>query len=400
MCLHEQRPSARPHFQAFGYQHRHQPTSKPQPSSPPTSLSPLTHLDQDITPSNRTDLLARRALALADPPSWGPYFGPCSAVHPWLDSCLNVPSERFWEVFKWMFPIYGALHLIPMVLFKRNTIMKDPAYMLVRAGWGTARSSAFLSVFIVIYQCEFYQCVWLLLVLTILTNYTAFFCWKHNAWLTLTALRSSTSRLHSTFPLFAFLAKLIPQQFIDFLLSKPSFWLGGLLSGLSLFVEEARRRPELAMYVLPKGLESAWVMARGKRLVPRTGQYGEAVLSAIGMGMVMVSGLICLAFKSSAPDTDFGLFDMVCRVYIRMTLNICLGLYEGYCTSLLALIDVSSYVDSGRTFMSSFNTVNMLNMLCRTRHKYSSPHLYVSVAPPSTGERVTPQMYPEAFRWT
>ena len=46
------------------------------------------------------------------------------------------------------------------------------------------------------------------------------------------------------------------------------------------------------MYVLPKGLESAWVMARGKRLVPRTGQYGEAVLSAVGMGMVMVSGLV------------------------------------------------------------------------------------------------------------
>ena len=54
-----------------------------------------------------------------------------------------------------MFPIYGALHLIPMVLFKRNTVMKDPAHMLVRAGWGTARSSAFLGVFVVIYQCEF-----------------------------------------------------------------------------------------------------------------------------------------------------------------------------------------------------------------------------------------------------
>ena len=104
--------------------------------------------------SNHTDLLARRALELADPPSWGPYFGPCSAVHPWLNSCLNVPLERFWEVFKWMFPIYGALHLIPMVLFKRNTVMKDPAHMLVRAGWGTARSSAFLGVFVVIFQGE------------------------------------------------------------------------------------------------------------------------------------------------------------------------------------------------------------------------------------------------------
>lgn len=35
------------------------------------------------------------------------------------------------------------------------------------------------------------------------------------------------------------------------------------------------------MYVLPKGLESAWVMARGKGLVPRSGrgEVGEAVVS-------------------------------------------------------------------------------------------------------------------------
>ena len=152
-----------------------------------------------------------------------------------------------------------------------------------------------------------------MLVLTILTNRIAFFCWKHNTWLTLTALRTPTSRLHSTLPLLSFLAKLIPQQFIDFLLSKPSFWLGGLLSGLSLFVEEARRRPELAMYVLPMGLESAWVMARGKRLVPRTGQYGEAVLSAVGMGMVMVSGLVVSSPAKGVcwVYADFGLVGLV-----------------------------------------------------------------------------------------
>ncbi len=65
---------------------------------------------------------------------------------------------------------------------------------------------------------------------------------------------------------------------VDFLLSKPSFWIGGLLSGLSLFLEEKRRRPELAMYVLPKGLESAWVMARGKGLVFGFGQYGDILV--------------------------------------------------------------------------------------------------------------------------
>ena len=32
------------------------------------------------------------------------------------------------------------------------------------------------------------------------------------------------------------------------------------------------------MYVLPKGLESAWVAARGKGLVFRTGKHGSALV--------------------------------------------------------------------------------------------------------------------------
>ena len=35
------------------------------------------------------------------------------------------------------------------------------------------------------------------------------------------------------------------------------------------------------MYVLPKGLESLWVTARGRGLAPRSGKYGEALVSLI-----------------------------------------------------------------------------------------------------------------------
>ena len=65
-------------------------------------------------------------------------------------------------------------------------------------------------------------------------------------------------------------------------------WLGGVLLGLALFVEDTHRRGELAMYVLPKGMESAWVMARGRGWVLPLGMYGSPLLTAIGMGMVMV----------------------------------------------------------------------------------------------------------------
>ena len=51
------------------------------------------------------------------------------------------------------------------------------------------------------------------------------------------------------------------------------------MSGLAVLIEAKHRRGELAMYVLPKGLESAWVAARGKGLVFRTGRHGSALVS-------------------------------------------------------------------------------------------------------------------------
>lgn len=77
---------------------------------------------------------------------------------------------------------------------------------------------------------------------------------------------------------------LLPTNVLNFLISKGSFAVLGFLAGLSLFVEEPRRRAELAMYVLPKSLESAWSTARGKGYVVRTGKLGE----------VLVSGWRCL----------------------------------------------------------------------------------------------------------
>lgn len=72
----------------------------------------------------------------------------------------------------------------------------------------------------------------------------------------------------------------MPRWLIDLLISKGSFFFGGLITGVSLFVEERRRRAELAMYVLPKGLESAWIISRGKGYVFKTGNYGESLVRA------------------------------------------------------------------------------------------------------------------------
>ncbi|KIK43512.1 hypothetical protein CY34DRAFT_803768 [Suillus luteus UH-Slu-Lm8-n1] len=205
---------------------------------------------EDIIPTNQATLIARRALATNSPPDFGSYT-PCSAVHPWVESCTHVTLPRFFTVFKWAFPIYGALHFVPMILFKWNAFFKNPLHKLGRAGWATIRSSAFLATFIATFQ--------------------SWVCFKHY----LHGVLSSQTRVK------------LPQKYVDFLLSKYSYGFGGLFGALSLFVEEKRRRGELAMYVLPKGMESAWLTARGKGWVFHTGQFGEMILTAIGMSMVM-----------------------------------------------------------------------------------------------------------------
>lgn len=54
--------------------------------------------------------------------------------------------------------------------------------------------------------------------------------------------------------------------------------MGGVFTGLSLFVEAKQRRGELAMYALPKALESAWITLRGRGLVWHTGKYGNPLV--------------------------------------------------------------------------------------------------------------------------
>ena len=108
--------------------------------------TPLIHMSrhEDLHPRNATALEAWRA---ALPP-----YGPCSGSHPHIVSCGYVPIERFFVVFRWTLPIYGALHVVPMLLFKRKTFARAPGPMLLRAGWGSMRSAVFLAVFVAIYQ--------------------------------------------------------------------------------------------------------------------------------------------------------------------------------------------------------------------------------------------------------
>ena len=122
---------------------------------------------KDITSFNKSDLLSLRSLVVDPPPllhgqvaPYLPRYSPCSATHPALSSCFSVPLDRFFTVVKWMLPIYGSLHFVPAVLFKWKVFMQDPGKVLLKAGLGSLRSSAFLGVFVVIDQSKLIPLRW------------------------------------------------------------------------------------------------------------------------------------------------------------------------------------------------------------------------------------------------
>jgi hypothetical protein len=67
---------------------------------------------------------------------------------------------------------------------------------------------------------------------------------------------------------------------------------------MTLLFEDPRRRAELTMYVLPKALESAWAIARGRGWVGHTGAWGQSALTAVGMGMVMATYQVCSSLRA------------------------------------------------------------------------------------------------------
>ena len=101
------------------------------------------------------------------------------------------------------------------------------------------------------------------------------------------------------------------------------------------------------MYALPKGLESAWVMARGKGWVFRTGNQGSmwvslvlfefswldvdfisSKLTALGMAMVMVRFTISIT-------SILWIVILLARVHIKMTPSTFRASFDEFCTNSL-----------------------------------------------------------------
>ncbi|CED83154.1 Uncharacterized conserved protein [Phaffia rhodozyma] len=205
---------------------------------------------------------------------------PAAILHPMNDHCTPMLVNRFFMVFQHMLPIYSALHLIPPLILKRAQLFQVSATPTLeilpeKDGWngekekeryaikerrkpginwrevgltlwrgvkGTMRSGTFLSMFVVIYHG-------VICLQPVVYPYT-------KGW---------------------------SRRFIN---SKRYFWLAGFLTHFSLLFEKKGRRPELALYVLPRGLSSMYISLRSKPGVPRYIPFEDGLLAALAMAML------------------------------------------------------------------------------------------------------------------
>ncbi|SPO21849.1 uncharacterized protein UTRI_01342_B [Ustilago trichophora] len=223
----------------------------------PISLSPLRYPDVAPNALNRRGIKGKNVRKIVE---WmdrtrkgecGEVVD-CALVHPWETSHWRSPIDRFFEVTRWILPVYLTLHFVPAVFLRPGKFLKDPLGATLRSLRGSVRSSSFLGVFVIIFQ--------------------TLFCAQHSLYNYIQASET--------------LKRYVPTWFSRMLISSWIKWVTGFMTCLSLFVDDSRRRAELAAYVLPKGMESAWSVLRKKSYVPFV-PGGDLLLTSAGMSLVM-----------------------------------------------------------------------------------------------------------------
>ncbi|KAF9930300.1 hypothetical protein FBU30_000646 [Linnemannia zychae] len=164
---------------------------------------------------------------------------PCAALHPWVDSCRETNIDRFLGVTKVIFPVYATLNFVPLVVLRMKRLLKDPANVLSKTTFNALRSSVFLGVLVSLYQVQI--------------------CSHRNL------LKAGWGVGNS----------------------KYLYWLFGLTcGGAAIMCEQESRRTELAFYVLPKAVNSLYMILYRKNWVKGV-KHWEVMLFSFAMALVM-----------------------------------------------------------------------------------------------------------------
>ncbi|KAG1698487.1 hypothetical protein DVH05_015028 [Phytophthora capsici] len=158
---------------------------------------------------------------------------PCRLVHANADSCAVGALLCFKRAFQKTFPLYLSLFIVPGVVIHFKRFLRAPFRTLARSTLNATRSNCFLASFV--------------------TLYLSLVC----------AHRRIVSKDH---------------RFI--------YYLAGLGASTTILLEPKSRRSELALYVLPRALDSL-AMILHDRGVCSGFKYGEVALFSASMSVMM-----------------------------------------------------------------------------------------------------------------
>jgi len=158
---------------------------------------------------------------------------PCAILHSHNPYCTVQWLETFINGVKRVAPVYTSITFVPMVVLRFWTLVKHPVESILKGLWSVSRSTMFLSSFVTLYM--FLICA---------------------------------------------------RQRITIYDHRAVYWLAGFISSWTILFEQKSRRSELALYVLPRAIDS-WVMTMQDRKLLANIPHGEKGLFALGMAALM-----------------------------------------------------------------------------------------------------------------
>jgi len=158
---------------------------------------------------------------------------PCSLLHPQQPYCSLQALDVFLSCFKKVLPLYATLTCLPMIGLNLTKFLKAPLAKLREFSLSTVRSTTFLSSFVAVYM--------------------GIICLH----------RKIVNTDH---------------RFI--------YWLAGFLCSLSILIEKKSRRAELALYALPRGLDSLYTLLCDRKWLASL-PYGDVLLFCLSMAGIM-----------------------------------------------------------------------------------------------------------------
>ncbi|TMW68222.1 hypothetical protein Poli38472_007894 [Pythium oligandrum] len=159
----------------------------------------------------------------------------CRFVHHQASTCTMGVIQTFRKAFGSAFPLYLSLFIVPSVVIHFKKFLARPFSTLGRSVLNATRSNAFVSSFVAIYM--------------------GLICVQR---------------------------RVMPKD------HRFTYYLAGLGASGAIFIEPKSRRSELALYVLPRALDSLFIILRDRRILTGV-RHGEVLLFSLSMACMMYS---------------------------------------------------------------------------------------------------------------